>query len=129
MKYNIPNLYIANKTRETQDAALTNRVSALELTVDGDSTATPPVPGLEDRVEDLENASTILSGTLTAGQTTLTITDDAVTGNALYDVYLPLEKSDIGFASISVSDTTLTIVFPEAQLADMIVKVKVTGVT
>lgn len=128
MKYNIPNLYIANKTRDTQDAALASRVSALELTVDGDSTATPPVPGLEDRVEDLENASSILSGTLTAGQTTLAITDEAVTENALYDVYLPLDKSDLGFTSISVSDTTLTIVFPEAQLADMVVKVKVTGV-
>ena len=101
----------------------------LDLTVNGDPTTTPATPGLVDRVYDLENASAILSGTLTAGQTTLAITDDAVTGNAIYDVYLPLDKSDLGFSSISVSGTTLTIVFPEAQLADMVVKVKVTGVS
>lgn len=108
---------------------LENSVEDLDLTVNGDSTTTPATPGLVDRVEDLENVSTIISGTLTAGQTALTITDDAVTGNALYDVYLPLDKSDLGFTSISVSGTALTIVFPEAQLADMVVKVKVTGVT
>ena len=108
---------------------LENAVEDLDVTVNGDSTTIPETLGLVDRVEDLENASTILSGTLTAGQTTLTITDDAVTGNALYDVYLPLDKSDLGFTSISVSGTTLTIVFPEAQLADIAVKVKVTGVT
>lgn len=112
-----------------------DEVNALDAIVNGDETQDPPIVGLvdivgdlEDAVEDLEDASAILSGTLTAGQTTLTITDDAVTGNALYDVYLPLEKSDLGFTSISVSGTTLTIVFPEVQLADMVVKVKVTGV-
>lgn len=108
---------------------LSDDLEDLDVTVNGDPTTSPATPGLVDRVEDLEDASTILSGTLTAGQTTLTITDDAVTGDALYDVYLPLDKSDLGFTSISVSGTTLTIVFPEAQLADMAVKVKVTGVS
>lgn len=107
---------------------LENSVEDLDTTVNGDPTTTPATPGIVDRVADLENASTIIYGTLTAGQTTLYITDDAVTGNALYDVYLPLDKSDLGFTSISVTGTTLTIVFPEAQLADMIVKVKVTEV-
>lgn len=74
-KYNIPNLYIANRDRESSgggsDPQLESRVEALEMSVDGeggltdqvdaldeqingDSTATPPVPGIVDEIESLE---------------------------------------------------------------------------
>ena len=74
-KYNIPNLYIANRDRAASgggsDPELEQRVEALETAVDGeggltdqvgtldeqingDSTATPPVPGIVDEIEALE---------------------------------------------------------------------------
>ena len=74
-KYNIPNLYIANRDRAGSgggsDPELEQRVEALETAVDGeggltdqvdtldeqingDSTATPPVPGIVDEIEALE---------------------------------------------------------------------------
>lgn len=64
-KYDVVNMYIANRNRAGDGGGsdLNSRVSALELTVDGDSTASPPVPGLEDRVDDLERKTPIASVT------------------------------------------------------------------
>ena len=63
---------------------------------------------------------TTLSGTLDAGQTTLTITDSHITSTSIIDVYT--DQNDIKQPTMSVSNNTLTMVFEE-QSVDLNVKV------
>ena len=98
-KYNIPNLYIANRDRASagggSDPTLEARVEALETSVDGDgglsdqvetldeqingdSTATPPVPGIVDEIEALEVS---LYGDSTTTPATLGIVDQLTASN------------------------------------------------
>ena len=99
MKYNIPNLYIANKNRDSQDAALATRVAALELTVDGDSTATPPVPGLEETVGDLTSA---------VGNLDTTVNGDATTTPATPGLVDRVEALENGSLTVNELDFTAT---------------------
>lgn len=66
-------------------------------------------------------ASTILTGTLTAGQTSISFTDTSITSNALISIYT---SADEWYISRSISGTTLTIIFDE-QASDMTVTVEV----
>lgn len=66
-----------------------------------------------------EVAGTTLSGTLTAGSTSITFSDASITATSLIDVY---NDAGIGWESISSSTGSVTITF-EAQLADMAVEV------
>ena len=73
------------------------------------------------------SSATILTGTLTAGQTTITFTDASITATALIDIYT--SDPDVGWISRSVSDTTLTVTYP-VQSTDLSVKIRIeeTGV-
>lgn len=87
-KYNIPNMYIANRERagsgggsdpeleqrvealETSvdgEGGLTDQVDALDEQINGDSTSTPPVPGIVDEIEALE--ATVYGDSTTAPAT------------------------------------------------------------
>lgn len=66
-----------------------------------------------------EVAGTKLSGTLTAGSTSITLSDASITATSIIDVY---NDAGIGWESISASTGSVTITF-EAQLADMAVEV------
>lgn len=69
----------------------------------------------------------MLSETWEAGETTVTFSSSAITGDSIFDVYLPSEYSTLIFSSLTVSGNTLTITFPAAQSSDIVVKLRVTG--
>lgn len=73
------------------------------------------------------SSATILTGTLTAGQTTITFTDSAITATALVDIYT--DDPDVGWVSRSASGTTLTVTYP-VQSTDLSVTIRIeeTGV-
>ena len=66
--------------------------------------------------------SAVLTGTLTAGQTSLTFTNAAITATARFEVYT--EDCYIALSNIERSSTTLTLTFPE-QSSNVNVKVVV----
>ena len=63
----------------------------------------------------------VLSSTLTAGQTTVTFTDSAITANSLIDVYSPVWYSN---AVIDGTNHTCTLTFP-VQTSNISVEIKV----
>lgn len=64
---------------------------------------------------------TEVSGTLTAGQTSITLSDASITANSTIDVYT---DADVEYNSISVLAGSVTITF-DAQASNMGVKVRV----
>lgn len=64
---------------------------------------------------------TEVTGTLTAGQTSITLSDASITANSTIDVYT---DADVEYNSISVSTGSVTITF-DAQASNMGVKVRV----
>lgn len=66
-----------------------------------------------------ELAGTTLSDTLLAGNTSITLSDAAITATSMIDVYT---DTGIGYESITASTGSVTITF-EAQASDMGVKV------
>ena len=101
-------------------------------------TAMAPEPALNfigfDISDDSTNGATIikpdfvmLSETWEAGETTVTFSSSAITGDSIFDVYLPSEYSTLTFSSLVVSGNILTITFPAAQSSDIVVKLRVTG--
>ena len=69
-----------------------------------------------------EALGTTLTGTLAAGETTLTFTDDAVTDESMIDVYT--DPYCTGLSAVEQSENVLTLTF-DAQEADMRVRVEV----
>lgn len=63
-----------------------------------------------------------LTGTLTSGSTTLTITDSAITTTATYDFYA--DVFGLSPTAISLSTGSITLTF-EAQQSNVTVKVRV----
>lgn len=61
----------------------------------------------------------ILSGTLTAGSTSITFSDQAITASSLIDVY---NDAGVGWESIAASTGSVTITFEE-QASDLAVEV------
>ena len=66
-----------------------------------------------------EIAGTTLSGTLTAGSASITLSDASITASSMIDVYT---DTGIGYESITAATGSVTITFEE-QAADMGVKV------
>ena len=66
-----------------------------------------------------EVAGTTLSGTLLAGNTSITLSDASITASSMVDVYT---DTGTGYESITASTGSVTITF-EAQASDMGVKV------
>lgn len=69
-----------------------------------------------------ENAATILSGALTAGATTLTFTNTAITDDCMIDIYT--NNAEVMPSAIAQSGNTLTLTF-DAQTVAVGVKVRV----
>lgn len=65
-----------------------------------------------------------LTGTLLAGDTTMTFTHESLTSDSCIDIYT--DKSELGWLSRSVIGTTLTIIFPP-QTTNTSIKIKVSG--
>ena len=65
------------------------------------------------------------SGTLTAGQTTLTITSPLITTDGMLDIYVPNAFCKVTPNTISQSNGTVTLTFPE-QSSNMEVRVRCT---
>ena len=63
--------------------------------------------------------STVLTQTLSAGSTTLTFTDSAITTSSLIDVY-----ADVWYSNSVQSAGSVVLTFP-AQASDMVVKIRV----
>ena len=79
------------------------------------------VDTLSTKITTLENADITLSSTLTAGQTTLTFTDDRITDNSiLASVYT--SKYGVGVSSANISEGSLVLEF-STQDEDIVVKV------
>ena len=72
-------------------------------------------------IEAASGGGTVLSGTLEAGETSITFTNDVITDTALIEIFtLP----ELWHNSASVNTNTLTITF-DAQAADVPVKVRI----
>ncbi|MBR5013456.1 MAG: hypothetical protein IKY16_02495 [Bacteroidales bacterium] len=65
-----------------------------------------------------EIAGTVVSGTLTAGSTSITLSDASITSTSMIDIYNSL---GVGWDTISATTGSVTITF-EAQSVDMTVK-------
>lgn len=62
-----------------------------------------------------------ITGTLTAGSTSITLSDSSITTSSTIDIYT---DADVDYNSVSVSTGSVTITFDEQQ-SDMGVKVRV----
>ena len=71
-------------------------------------------------VDDANYSPTILTGTLTAGQTSLTIEDEGITLSAIVDIYTDVFGVDP--TNVVVANGSITITF-DAQASDLSVKV------
>lgn len=100
-----------------------NNKDALRL-VDSDSVKVN-FDGVNKAVSFKTKAS-ILTGTLFAGQTMLTITDEAIKADSIFNYWTSIKAGAFGISPTDVTATTgsLTLTFP-AQATDMIVKVEV----
>lgn len=67
------------------------------------------------------SSATVLGGTLVAGNTTITFTDNAITATTMIDIFT--NDDSVGWISRSVSGTTLTLTFPP-QSSDLAVRVR-----
>ena len=67
------------------------------------------------------SSATVLGGTLEAGDTQITFTDDAITATAMIDIYT--SDGEVGWVDREVSGTTLTLTFPP-QENDLTVRVR-----
>lgn len=65
-----------------------------------------------------------VSGTLTAGQTSITLSDNRITADSLIDIYTSIYGINPVTASVSSGSVTLTF---EAQASDMLVAVNIKG--
>lgn len=69
-----------------------------------------------------KTTETVLTGTLTTGSTTLTLTDNAITTTAMYDFYT--DVFGVNPTAVTVSTGSMTLTF-EARQSDLNVKVVV----
>ena len=67
------------------------------------------------------SSATVLGGTLEAGDTQITFTNNAITATAMIDIFT--NDDSVGWISRSVSGTTLTLTFPP-QSSDLAVRVR-----
>ena len=117
-------------TTELEDGSTTN-----PITVGGKSVtaATGDVVSYElaefvfngtswQKLGDVGDPGTVLSGTLTAGQTSLTITDDAIETTSLIDIYTDVYGLEPTNVAVTTGQMVLTF---NAQGVDISVKVKV----
>lgn len=93
---------------------------------EGDAFSKANMNNLEDRIEAGFNDEHIfLTGTLAANTTILEITNASIDADAIIRVFVPLEKSNLVYESLSiVNEHTLRMVFPR-QSTDTVIKVKV----
>ena len=66
-----------------------------------------------------DSGSLVISQTLTAGQTSITFSNSAITANSLIDVY-----ADVWYSDSVQNDGSVVLTFP-VQSSDMVVKIKV----
>lgn len=83
------------------------------------------IDALDTRVDDVESISTLTTGTLTTGSTTITLQDERIQSNSYLDFY----TSIYGVApnEVTVSEGSVTLTFDE-QESNMTVGVKVGGI-
>lgn len=77
-------------------------------------------------VDDLPDPIIKITGTLPAGQTSVTITNDAITNSALYDIYV--DKYGIVPINVVVSTGSITLTFSQAESSDLGIVVTMMGV-
>lgn len=94
-----------------------------ELT--GDSTHRTVTDAEKTAWNGKQDADTVLTATLTAGQTTVTFTNAAITSTALIDIYT--DTFGVNPTNATQSETTLTLTF-SAQQNDLSVKAVIKGV-
>lgn len=100
---------------------LDNAVNALETSV---SNITKDVSNISTQVTQLTDSQpTVLSGTLAAGETSISFTSEAITTDATFDFYTSIYGVSPVTAPI-VTDGSITLEF-DAQETDMNVKVRV----
>ena len=118
------NAWFAGTVTDGTGNVLSNKQDALPTVVNDRYLHTNASTGALEwaQVQGGGSSATILTGTLTAGNTTITFTDNAITATALIDIYT--DDPDVGWESRSVSSTTLTITFP-VQASDLSVKVRI----
>ena len=69
-----------------------------------------------------ENAWTDIAGTLTAGQTSVTLSDAVITSNSMVEIFTP---NGTEWNSITVATGSVTVTF-DAQLSDLVVIARIT---
>ena len=78
---------------------------------------------VQDAIDEIAGGASFntLTGTLTAGSTSITLSDASITTSSIIDVYTDL---DVPYNTISVSTGSITLTFDE-QETNMTVKVRV----
>lgn len=87
---------------------------------EGDAFSAANMNDLEKRIED--GFKDVLTGTLTAGATSLTISDSSITEDSMIDIYANVYG--VNPTEVTVVDGSITLVF-DAQESDLGVKVRV----
>ena len=91
------------------------------ISAEGDAFNATNMNDLEDRIE---SAFEIITGTLTSGQTSITITDTSINTNSILSFFTSIYG--VNPEAVSVTNGSVTLTF-EAQESNMIVGVKVEG--
>lgn len=91
------------------------------ISAEGDAFNAANMNDLEDRIE---SAFEIITGTLTSGQTSITITDTSINTNSILSFYTSIYGANPEAVSVTNGSVTLTF---EAQESNMMVGVKVEG--
>lgn len=94
-------------------------VNDIEFTQDLQTTAKTIVGAINEAAA---GGAVEVTGTLTAGQTSLTLSNAAITANATYDYYT--DKYGVNPSSVTISNGSMTLTF-EAQSSNLGVKVRI----
>ena len=90
-----------------------------EYTQEGDSFGATDINRTNEAINKLTN---VLTGTLSAGETTLIISDDSITEDSMIDIYTNV--FGVNPTEVTVASGSITLVF-DAQETDLGVKVRV----
>lgn len=121
--------YIDPDTQQTVTLTVTVARDEGTITIQGDPFAANVMNNFEARINAAISALAAcgyveVSGTLTAGSTSITLSDASIDTTSTIEVFLDPAFALVSFESITIGSGSVTIVFPE-QTSDMPVKVRV----
>lgn len=128
-------VYYSDATLEAAKAAditVTTGIGVITFTAANTPTGTITcdIVCIDMSAQGVPTGTVTLNATLSAGNTSVDFMDSSITSDSVFDVYVPIEYSQLTYSSIAiVASNTVRVTFPKAESEDIVVKLKVTNIT